>query len=840
VRIIKLTLYLYTILLGIARPTFAQESSNLSLRSVFEILENRYDVRFTYLDQTIDNFTLEAPQKSFSLQQTLDYLEEETNFSFVLLKDGYISVRLPKPPSTICGYLLDQKSKTPISDALIYTAVQRTTTDQNGFFELENGLEDGTIYARHLNYGTVVIAPKTPLGECASIFISATILNLEEIVVQNYITKGISKQKNGSVKIDVQNTEILPGLTEADVLFSLQNLPGIHSSNETVTDINMRGGTHDQNLILWDGVRMYQTGHFFGLISAMNPHIVGQTSLTKNGTSASLGEGVSGTIQVETKKVTPKDLQLELGSNLINSDVVLETPIGKKSSLLLASRQSLNGLLTTPTYSQYFARAFRGTDVINETNASPVVNSDERFGFYDLALKIKHEFSATDQLQMGFLAIGNSLEYQENITTDSSSISKVSNLDQSSLLGHIKYQRLWSEKFKTTFFASISDYKQQSINYDVLNDQEHVLDNEILETALKVDGTYFISDQLDLTAGVHLHETGILNFRDINTPDFTLLSKEVLRTSSFFLEANSRPFGGSHLNFGLRTNYFGKFDRLRIEPRLSFLQEIGNYLSVEVQGEMKSQTTVQVIDFQTDFLGVENRKWELVNEEDIPLLTSSQFSLGLNYQRNSLLLSLEGFTKTVDGIITSSQGFLNQFQYERVPGSYTSNGLELLINPRFGRFNSWATYSYLNSDYSFSDLLPPAFRNNFDITHSLSLGLSYKIDKLELSSGLNFRSGLPFTNALGFDQNQEEIIYDLPNTEILAPYFRLDFSAKYHFNVSKKLRADVGLALWNLTNRDNVIASFYEYESEEVRRRNQTALGLTPNLTLRLYYNKSK
>ncbi|SMG16556.1 Outer membrane receptor for ferrienterochelin and colicins [Marivirga sericea] len=820
-------------------PSFAQESSHLSLRSVFEIIENSYEVRFTYLDQTIDNFTLEAPPKNFSLSQTLDYLKKKTNLSYVLLEDGYISVRLPKPSSTICGFLVDEESKSPISDALIYRAEQRTTTDQNGYFELENGLEQESIYARHINYGTRKIAAENAAGECATIFLSASIINLEEIVIQNYITKGISKQKNGTIKIDVQNTEILPGLTEADVLFSLQNLPGIQSSKENVTDINIRGGTNDQNLILWDGVRMYQTGHFFGLISAMNPHIVDQASLTKNGTSASLGEGVSGTIQVETKKATPKDLQMELGSNLINSDLVLQSPLGKKSSLLLASRQSLNGLFTTPTYSQYFDRAFRGTDVINETTASPVVNSDERFRFYDLAFKIQHEFSAADKLQVGFLAVGNSLEYQENITTDSSQIARISNLDQNSILGHIKYQRLWSDKFKTTFFASVSDYTQQSINYDVLNDQEHVLDNEILETALKVDGTYFISNQLDLTAGIQIQETGILNFRDINTPDFTLLSKEVLQTSSFFLEANSSPFSGSHLNLGLRANYFGKFDRLRVEPRLSFLQEIGRHLSVEVQGEMKSQTTVQVIDFQTDFLGVENRKWELVNEEDIPLLTSSQLSLGLNYQRDHLLLTVEGFTKQVDGVITSSQGFLNQFQYERAPGSYTAHGLEFLINPRFGRFNSWATYSYLNSDYSFSDLIPPVFRNNFDITHNLSLGLSYKVDRLELSSGLNFRSGLPFTNALDFDQNQQEIIYDSPNTGTLAPYFRLDFSAKYHFDISAKLRADVGLALWNLTNRDNVIASFYQYADEEIRRNNQTALGLTPNLTLRLYYNKN-
>jgi outer membrane cobalamin receptor len=243
-----------------------------------------------------------------------------------------------------------------------------------------------------------------------------------------------------------------------------------------------------------------------------------------------------------------------------------------------------------------------------------------------------------------------------------------------------------------------------------------------------------------------------------------------------------------------------------------------------------------VADFQTDFLGVEKRKWELVNEEDIPLLTNKQFSLGVNYQKKWLLMTLEGFQKKVNGIVTSSQGFLNQFQFVRSEGSYKANGLELLINTRFQKVNAWFTYSYLKSDYSFPQLIPPIFRNNYDINHSISTGISYNHKQLELSSGINYRSGAPFTNQLGYDQNQEEIIYDIPNTLTLENYFRLDFSAKYTFKVSEKIKGKCGFSLWNVTNKNNVINTFYQYNNKDVERVNRLALGITPNVNLRFIY----
>lgn len=792
------------------------------------------------MDQDVDHLMVNPPDPALNLQRTLSYLVEETGLTFLTLQDGYISVRVPSPAGKKCGYLLDSESQNPIADVLVFSGERTTTTDARGYFELNVIAPSEPVYARHLNYGTVLLTPGGLGSECSSIYLSATEIDLDEIVIQNYVTRGIDKKVSGSVDVDVRNMDILPGLTEPDVLFTLQTLPGIQSINETVTDINIRGGANDQSVVLWDGVRMYQTGHFFGLISAMNPHIVHNASLIKNGTPAALGEGVSGTIKVETKSGRANNLSAEAGGNLLNSDMLIEAPIGNKSSVLVASRQSLNGIVSSPTYDQYFDRAFRGTDVVNDQNTSQVTNSDERFQFYDLAVKVHHDFSPSDQLKVGLLNIDNSIQYQESAQIDSIRVSRVSRLDQHSLLGYLTYEKLWNDRFKTQLLGSASNFKQESINFDVLQAQQHVLENEVDETTIKATGIYYLNDYLNLSGGIQFQETGIRNYREINKPDFRSLSKEVLRSTGLFVEGNSQPFAGTHVTLGFRGNYFEKFNRFRLEPRLSLLRELGKHFSAELMAEAKSQTTVQVVDFQTDFLGVEKRKWELVNQDDIPLVTSGQVSLGVNYQKQWLLMTLEGFRKQVDGIVTSSQGFLNQFQFIRSAGSYEAYGVEFLANPKFEPLNTWLTYTYLNSDYSFPDLIPPGFRNNFDITHTLSLGASYQLQDIELSSGVNFRTGRPFTNNLGYDQANEEIIYDIPNTSTLDQYFRLDFSARYSFRISDSLRGKCGLAVWNLTNRKNEVNSYFQVVDGEIEQVSQSALGIVPNVNLRIIYSSSK
>ena len=812
----------------------AQDTTKKPLRVVLDQMEERFSIRFSYMDQTIDSIQVESPGKDLELEQMLRALEVRAGLEFIKLDGDFISIKLRATTIKICGYLLDEEDGSPVADVLIFNQTTSTTSDSTGYFELPDQTRFSDIQMSHISYQAQVLSYDGRSEGCPKIYLTPAVNQLDEVIIKNYITKGIDKIENGAMVMDVQNTNILPGLTEPDVFFALKNLPGIQSVNETVTDINIRGGSNDQNLILWDGLKLYQTGHFFGLISAINPYTVGKATLIKNGTPARLGEGVSGTISVETRDAKSNKITAQAGSNLINSDLLLDIPTNKLH-VLIASRQSIGGTFNTPTYEQYFNRAFQFSDVINDPN-SQVINSDENFNFYDLSLHTAYQPTAHALIKGGFLVLDNGITYEESAVIGNAEEAKVSNLDQGTRAGYLYYDQQWSDRFHTHLYASAMNYKQESVNFDVLNSQEHILENEVTETILRAEGAYYLNDTWDVKSGLQWVETGIRNFRDINLPAFRSLSKEVLRATSFYAEGQAHLQTHTNFTLGVRSSYFDKFNTFRVEPRLSLVTRFGGSFSLEVLAETKSQTTVQVVDFQTDFLGVENRKWELVNEEDIPLMTSSQASVGLNYKKPFLLIAIEGFLKEVDGVATATQGFLNQFQFERTSGSYVSRGLELLVNPSFGPFNSWVTYSYLNSDYTFAALVPSEFRNNFDITHAVSVGLSYQLKRLELSAGINYRSGMPFTEPIGVDNNGE-ILFDFPNAVTLDYYFRMDLSAKYAFRFSDKWRGNCGIAIWNITDRDNIINTLTTVTAEgTLSQTDQKALGITPNLNFRLSY----
>ena len=188
------------------------------------------------------------------------------------------------------------------------------------------------------------------------------------------------------------------------------------------------------------------------------------------------------------------------------------------------------------------------------------------------------------------------------------------------------------------------------------------------------------------------------NLEDVDNPDFRRRIKEVLITHSVF---SSFVYSYNRIAFttGVRANYFEKFDRTLIEPRLSFNYKMATNFNLQISGDLKSQSISQIIDLQNDFLGVEKKRWVLADNDETPLITSKQIALGLFYKKNNLLISGEAYLKTVDGISSRSQGFQNQFQYEKDTGGYKVSGVDFLVHKKMNNLSAWISYSFMRNNY---------------------------------------------------------------------------------------------------------------------------------------------
>ena len=567
-----------------------------------------------------------------------------------------------------------------------------------------------------------------------------------------------------------------------------------------------------------------------------NPHITQKVSLIKNGSHVSLSDGVSGTISMKTETEINKSFSGVIGANLTNINGFVDIPLGDKSSLQLAARKSINDIIKTPTYTAFFDRISQNTEIV--ANTATITNTDESFDFYDTSFRWLYNFSDKDQLRINFINVYNALQFNENATFNTIAQSRESNLTQTSLAGAINYDRLWSRKLRTSIEVYETRYKLRAINANIADDQRFLQENSVSETSVKLGAQYAFNTSLKLVGGYHFIETGITNLDDVDNPIFRLLITEVLRTHAGFSQLNYRSSDNqTTLNIGFRFNYLDKFNKALLEPRLSFNQRFLNHFTVEVLGEFKHQTTSQIINFQNDFLGVEKRRWQLSNDDDIPILTSRQVSLGLSYNKKGWLLSIEGYFKYIDGITSQSQGFQNQYEFIKSTGSYDVKGLDVLVRKQFQKLNTWLSYAYMDNLYRFEDLEPNTFPSNYDITHSVTLGLTYSLTNLKLSLGANWHSGRPITIPIsGNEISDNTVNFDMTNASNLDDYLRLDISAMYNFKMGKNTIGEFGISIWNLLNKENEINRFYRSNNETLNETIQRSLALTPNAVFNLRF----
>ena len=825
------------------------------------LLEQDFNIKFSYVDEDLQPLQVQVPQ-STSLDGILQDLGAQTQLEIEKLSDRYYTLAYTATVD-LCARVLDNFGENNAAGASVEVLGSNTSivTDADGRFALENVPRDATLLLRHLGFKPLYVTAGELAASkpCARILLRIHYQQLEEVVVSQILTSGITKQWDGSIQLDSEDFGILPGLIEPDVLQTVQALPGIRSVDETVSDINIRGGTNDQNLILWDGIKMYQSGHFFGLISAFNPYLTDKVTIIKNGTPARFGDGVSGIISMETKNEVESEIFGGAGLNLISGDVYGHLPLNKSMALQFSARRSVTDFLNTPTYNQFFERAFQDTEVKENNNQGTDTGfrQDETFYFYDFTGKLLYDLNEDHQLRLSFIYINNALEYVE--TAEESGRTNQSTLDQANLSFGGSLESRWSERFSSGFSGYYTSYDLDALNITSEGEQQLDQRNEVLETSVKLHTSWQAAEGLSWNNGYQRTEVGIRNFTDVTQPPVNSNIKGVMRTHAPFTELRfAAPDNRIHVAGGARFNAIenlNTFKAFLVEPRLSLNVSLGGALRMEVLGEFKSQTTNQIIDLEQNFLGIEKRRWILSNtksdtlengrpnEQALPVVRSKQGSLGFTYDRGNWFVGVEGFYKKVEGISTATQGFQNEDQFNGEIGEYDVRGVEFLINHKNDRFSTWLSYTHNVNEYAFEAITPSKFPNNLDIRHTLTLAGTYTYNHLKIGVGLNYRSGKPYTQpeegpgGININVFPNSINYREPNSSRLPEYLRADASATYDFDLSRRVKATLGASVLNLLNKRNILNTYYRLNDQnEIETVESVSLGLTPNLSVRVHF----
>ncbi len=816
---------------------FAQNQNKyISLANKLHELEKKFKVTFSYANSQIEPISVQDFELSDSLEKNLELISTHSPYEAKPLEDRIIAFVLKKNYSIKCIVPIDASNQQIESKIFLYLndlIIESSSSDEiqipvhkdnNQFIRLEaNGYEKTGFNSHQIEE-----------NNCLEVVLFTEPINLDEVIITNYLTKGIDKMKAGQIRFNPAYFGALPGLIEPDVLQSIQTLPGVMSTEESVSYLNIRGGTHDQNLFLWDGIKMYQTSHFFGMITSLNPYITQSTDIIKNASNPEFGDGVSSVINMKTSKKINKELKAEAGLNMIHADFFIDAPLNENSSLQITGRQSINQIAETPTYNRFFDKVFQNTAVILEDNETSV--QDDEFSFYDFSFRWLYQISDRDFLRVNGLFTSNQFSLNRSETQGQQTATRESSLDQQTYAFGVFYERNWNTRFTSSIQLYTSNYNLMSTNTDLSFNQSLTQENQVQEWGFKIKNNFKFNEELNFYGGYQLNETGILNFENLNFPLFRRSVKEALFTNSIFSGLEFKPSSKTYLNIGARINHVTKFNQVLFEPRLNLSHRFLNHFIFEFQAEIKSQTTSQVIDQQSDFLGVENRRWVLANPNEIPIITSEQASVGIHYKNNNWLVTSDFYYKRVLDITSQSQGFQNQFQFQTTHGNYEVVGAEFLINKKWNRFSSWLSYTLSKNEYYFEDFSPNTFLNNIDIRHVLHYGLNYDYKGLNLATGLYWHSGLPTTGIIP-TQDAEAFVFGDPNNNRLQNFFRIDLSANYHWKLNEYVKFYTGVSFWNLFGRQNFYNSFYQNNAQNhLEETFQQGLGFTPNFSLRLQF----
>ncbi len=823
--------------LTVFRARSQDKESRIFLNSYLQTLETNHSVKFSYVDADISALKITLP-KSNELSQILKEVEAQTQLSIQKLDNRYYTIT-KKELIAICALVFDnfKENTLPGATVEVLNTDFAMVTNSEGYFSFQDVPRDAILQIKYVGYKTLFVKASELIGRtpCKTLLLASFYQQLEEVVVYKFLTTGLIKQADASILLNTGEFGILPGSIEPDVLQRIQALPGVKSIDETVSDINIRGGSNDQNLLLWDGIKMYQSGHFFGLISAFNPYLTEDVQLIKNGASAAYGDGVSGIIDMRTKDTIEETFFGGAGFNLISGDVYAQVPLGSKLALQISGRRSMTDLIDTPTYNEFSSRAFQD---------SPAIEQDTDFYFYDFSGKLLYDIDQKHRLRLNYIAIANQLNYSElNSETNEATNSRL-NQKNDSFGG--TFSSAWSDRFSSTANLYHTRYTLDADNVFPDPQQQLVQVNKVKETGLKLTTTLKLADDLSWLNGYQLTETGITNQAFVTQPPFESDVKRIMRGHAIFSEVSYRSpdrklFGRG----GLRFNYFQNpelFQKRILEPRLTVSYTLARGLKAIAQGEFKSQTTNQVIDLEQNFLGVEKRRWIIADGEDLPITTSKQGAIGINYDQKQLYVGLEAFFKEVKGVSTATQGFQNQNQFNGEIGQYDVKGVEFLINKKTDDYSIWGSYTYNFNSYYFPTTIPQEFPNNLDVRHTATLAATYTNGPLKLSLGMNYRSGKPFTEPSAEDPIDNSvfpsrIVFAGANSSRLPDYLRADFSAVYDFELIAGIDASVGASVLNFTDRRNVFNTYYRLSTEdEIEKIESTSLGLTPNFSFRVRF----
>ena len=729
--------------------------------------------------------------------------------------------------ATVSGYITDLQTGETLIGAGVIEGGKGAVTNAYGFYTLTLPKGRHSLTFSYVGYAEQTVELNLQRDTTLNVpLVPGTALKEATVVASK--DAGIQSTKMSAIELPMQVIKHAPVLFgEHDVLKTIQLMPGVQSGAEGFSGIYVRGGGPEENLLLLDGIPLYNAEHLMGILSVFQPEAVKKVTLYKGSFPARYGGRISSIIDVRTNDGNLKEFHGSVGVSALTDKIHLEGPIIKDKLAFSLSGRALHTFIYTP--------------LIHKMAGTPV-----NYYFYDLNAKLAWRISDRDRLFANFYngrdifyykdkGDGNDDTYDSEYDTRYSSAAKM-NINWGNTLGGLRWNHVFSSKLFSNATLAYTRYRMH-VGMDIMSEMRQKDRDTGVETLMSETFQFgYESGMRDLTAKMdfdytpspehlvkfgaeYVHHTFIpetiggymaeYNSGDISASMDTTFNASVndkLRGHeiSVYAEDDFTVWGRLTLNPGLHAAFFHTHGTpyWSIEPRMSVKLDITPDISAKAAYSRMAQyvhlLSPSSITLPTDL-------WVPITDKIKPV-TSDQTSLGLYWTGlKGWEFSLEGSLKWMHNILeyrdgTSFFGNSANWQNNVEMGEGFARGVELFVEKKTGRATGWLGYTLAWSDRRFPDGSINGgewFPYRYDRRHNVSLVFNYDFGHgLNASATWTFASG----NTMTLPERQTAVV--TPDGRIVQQSY---VSGRNNYRLPPSHRLNLGLSWTRYKRRGEAV-----------------------------------
>lgn len=707
-----------------------------------------------------------------------------------------------------------------------------TTSNRFGrlFLEVKNYPELLTF--TYLNYDNQTL--KIDKNSSKVMTLNMAQVALSEVILNNLYINGVFLDKDKHINVKPKYTPLLAGQVQQDAFVTLLNLPQISTTTESIAELNIKGGVNDQNLVLWNGIKLFQNAHFFGLLSAFNDNLITTITVMDNATPAQYGNALSGTVKLDFDSAFSNKNSYGVGVNALSGHAFLKQKIAKDTEFSFAMQRSFTDVLRTPTFESYRQKVYQDTEIELSENPelSEEIQREDVFYFQDAQFQLKKRFGNKLNLSVQGIWFENNLDYTEKINGFTDKKSTFTNTNAAFGL-HSQYD--WNTTNALTFVYNYSHHESDGNNNTFTGNLDTFQFNSVDNYFLQLLWTNRQSKH-KWNAGVDFEGNKLTNNF---TNNITAAFLNLVQIGNNYAAFGDYSFQHNQWKLfdGIRNVYYQRDQQFSFEPRFSLSYTLNESLEISLRGEKKSQNLKQIIDLDQNFLGIEKRRWFMSGQDQLALQKTHQIETMLKFDKNRFGGYASLFLREMEGLSSNDQRFQNENQFNSFQnGTSQILGASVHLFYKDTRLNSWLSYAYLNEKINTPN---QAFTGNNNLNYHITWGNNFRHNQWNFSFSCVFHEGLSFTSInettpliTDISTGLNTINFNTPNNDTLPDYFRMDSSIQYELKTKEHAFFKFSLGIINLADSQNVLRRNFRLnriDSNQIQKIETLGLGFTPN-----------